>query len=143
MSRSVTVVLAYQMWSERRSLKTLYQELKDRRPEIRSGGIYITNTTFSLSLPDPNSLTILPLAHYKTPPSLTHQLLPLTLNDSSPSLTNSSPLTPSLPPLAHRPNPGFMDQLRLWEEMGCSIREENKKYRAYRLQCKAREFEGK
>ena len=35
-SRSVTVVLAYQMWAERRSLKTLYCELKDRRPEIRS-----------------------------------------------------------------------------------------------------------
>jgi hypothetical protein len=73
-SRSVTVVLAYLMWSERRSLRILYQELKERKPEIR-------------------------------------------------------------------PNSGFMDQLRLWEDMGCRVKDDNKKYRAYRLQCKAREIE--
>ena len=32
-----------------------------------------------------------------------------------------------------------MDQLRLWEQMGCQIKDDNRKYRAYRLQCKARE----
>ncbi|CAI8044765.1 Dual specificity protein phosphatase 12, partial [Geodia barretti] len=74
-SRSVTVVLAYLMWTERRSLRILYQELKERKPEIR-------------------------------------------------------------------PNSGFMDQLRLWEDMGCRVKDDNKKYRAYRLQCKAREIEG-
>ena len=42
----------------------------------------------------------------------------------------------------HRPNSGFMDQLRLWEDMGCHVKDDNKKYRAYRLQCKAREIEG-
>ena len=35
-----------------------------------------------------------------------------------------------------------MDQLRLWGEMGCQLKQENKKYKAYRLQCKAREIEG-
>lgn len=34
-SRSVTVVLAYLMWSEHRPLKVLYLDLKERRPEIR------------------------------------------------------------------------------------------------------------
>ena len=34
-SRSVTVVLAYLMWSECLSLKLLYQELKEKKPDIR------------------------------------------------------------------------------------------------------------
>ena len=34
-SRSVAVVLAYLMWSECLSLKLLYQELKERKPDIR------------------------------------------------------------------------------------------------------------
>lgn len=34
-SRSVAVVLAYLMWSECLSLKLLYQELKEKKPDIR------------------------------------------------------------------------------------------------------------
>jgi protein-tyrosine phosphatase len=35
-SRSVAVVLAYLMWSEGRSFQLLYDELKEKKPEVRS-----------------------------------------------------------------------------------------------------------
>ena len=35
-SRSVTVVLAYLMWSEGRSFQLLHDELKEKKPEVRS-----------------------------------------------------------------------------------------------------------
>ena len=35
-SRSVTVVLAYLMWSEGRSFQLLFDKLKEKKPEVRS-----------------------------------------------------------------------------------------------------------
>jgi hypothetical protein len=44
--------------------------------------------------------------------------------------------------LPFRPNPGFIEQLKLWGSMRCKIDPINKSYRAYRLQHMAKDMIG-
>ena len=42
----------------------------------------------------------------------------------------------------YRPNDGFMEQLKLWDQMNCRIDDQCKTYKAYRLKRAAHEVKG-